>query len=277
MTDWNPVRKVGDHVSQPPFESLVATAGKRARRTRIITGVSVCCVLTAAGVSLAVARTDDPRTIGPAKAPSQGLPSANVDTSLPDGVRALPAPQAGQAPRPLAAGRYQVPLTGSLAFEVDLPRGTTADNDGLYLQMKDGILKVEAAGTAYGVPVDACHVQRIEPVGPTVQDLVTAIGKETVYRVSAPQPVDIDGAHGTYLEMRIPAAYDSTGCDGGQVGLPGNPDTTNNMPPGYAGGWWILDVDGQRVVAHQLCDHCGPGSTRDLTNAVRGITFTSTP
>ena len=40
--------------------------------------------------------------------------------------------------------------------------------------------------------------------------------------------------------------------------MPGNPGTSNNMAPGYVGDWWILDVDGQRVVVQQYCDGVTP-------------------
>jgi len=205
-------------------------------------------------------------------------PSAGAgDVALPDGVLALPVLGSGGEEPVLDAGRYQVPLSDALAFDVDLPQGTTAHDEGLYLDMPAGIIKVEAAGKGYGVPVDACHVQGIKPVGPTVQHLVTAIGKEPVYRVSAPEQVKIGGAGGTYLEIQVPTGYDASSCEGGQVGMPGNPDTRNNMPPGYVGDWWVLDVDGQRVVAQTFCDGCGRSAGDALTKAVQSITFTSTP
>ena len=45
----------------------------------------------------------------------------------------LPAPEAGGEFVTLDAGRYQVALNDTLAFEVDLPQDTYAHSDGLYL------------------------------------------------------------------------------------------------------------------------------------------------
>jgi hypothetical protein len=214
--------------------------------------------------------------------PSGGSPQAGQSTAtteivdLPEGVLPLPETPDGQEPAPLDAGRYHVPLGDSLAFEVDLSKGTTSNSDGLYLQSRKHILKVEAAGQEYGVPTDPCQVQYIEPVGPTVQDLVRAIRNQPIYRVTRSEPVTIGGAEGTYLEIRIPAAYDASSCQSSEVGLPGNPDTNNNMPPGYVGDWWILDVGGQRVVAQQLCDGCTASDRSRLARQVQGISFSPT-
>jgi hypothetical protein len=267
MTDLDQLREVGDLVSPPAFDSLRTIARKRSRRARIVTATATLSVLAALGSGVVLADSARDSSIRPARPPSPG-PSV-----LPDGALRLPATPDGQDPAPLEAGRYQVPLSSTLAFEVDLPQGTTANSEGLYLQSSSGILKVELAGKDYGVPSDPCQGQYIQPVGRTVQDLVQAIRHEPIYRVSRPEPVTIGGAHGTTVRIRIPAGYNAASCESGQVGLPGNPDTSNNVPPGYVGDWWILDVHGQRVVAQQLCDRC-TADQRDLTaRQVRSITF----
>jgi hypothetical protein len=51
---------------------------------------------------------------------------------------------------------------------------------------------------------DPCHAQYVAPVGRTVQDLVQAIRKQPIYRVSRPEPVTIGGAKGTHLQIGIP-------------------------------------------------------------------------
>jgi hypothetical protein len=209
---------------------------------------------------------------------SDAGPAATSTLPLPDGVHPLQPPDADGDPVPLVAGRYQVLLSDTLALEIDLAEGTLANEDGLYLDSKDGIIKVEAAGDVYGVPSDPCNDQFPLPVGATVDDLVAAVQDAPIYRVSRPQPVEIGGAAGTYLEIRIPAGYDSLPCKSSELGLPGNPSTSNNMPPGYVGGWWVLDVDGQRVVAQQFCGgRCPSGAADRLTTAVEGITFTAAP
>jgi hypothetical protein len=252
------------------------------RRTRML---QTSIALASVGILLgACGDTSDAagKTGGVAASPSSGSSqlgdgrSTAEAVSLPGGVLALPVTPEGQEPAPLDAGRYRVPLGHSLAFEVDLPQGTTSNSDGLYLQSSPNVLKVEPAGQEYGVPVDPCALQSIEPAGRTVQDLVEAIRQEPIYRVSQRERVTIGGAHGTHLLIRIPAGYDASSCESSQVGLPGNPDTSNNMPPGYAGDWWILDVHGHRVVAQQLCDGCTAAQRERVARQVEHITFPRT-
>lgn len=244
------------------------------RRSRIF---RTPIALAAVSILLTACSDTEADTNGKADESPASTSSPTEGIALPDGVLPLPEPDEGEEPAPLDAGRYHVPLSDSLAVEVDLPQNTTAHNDGLYLELEGSILKVEDAGDEYGVPTDPCSNQFVVPVGPTVQDLVDAIRDRPIYRVSRPEPVEVGGAEGTYLEIRIPAGYDSTLCEGGQVGLPGNPGTSNNMPPGYVGDWWILDVDGQRAVVQQLCEQCDADARDRTASTVQSITFTPTP
>jgi hypothetical protein len=191
-------------------------------------------------------------------------------------VLPLPERAPGESSVDLAGGRYRVPLDDTLAFEVDVPVGTTAHDDGLFIATKFFVLKTEVAGEAYGLPSDPCTGQYIEPVGPTVEDLVRAIRDLPVYQVTSPEPTGLGGAEGIYVEARVRRTYDASRCDGGAVQLPGNPTTAVSGPPPYIGRWWILDVDGQRVVVQQNCWGC---SVREFENAPRTpwtITFTPT-
>lgn len=216
-------------------------------------------------------KTDDPGSSASSTADESSTPTEQVD--LPDGVQALPERDPGADFATLAAGRYRIPLDDTLAFDVDVPAETYAHSDGLYLSHGPVVLKTEVAGEYYGVPDDACRDRRIEPAGPTVDDLVTAIRDTRPYQVSEPEDVRLDGHPGTYLEIRIPAGYDATSCRDGQVALPGNPSTYNNLEPGYVGYWWILDVDGQRVVVQQDCN-CSTDRLDRAAATPRSITFT---
>jgi len=197
---------------------------------------------------------------------------------LPAGVLALPEPDGDEDAVVLEAGRYRVPLSETLSFDVDVPPGTEASNGGLYLAVQETVLKVEAAGEDYGVPSDPCSAYTdIEPAGPTVDNLVGAIRKQPIYRAGRPEPIEFEGAGGQYFELRIPRGYDASSCRDGQVGLPGNPGANNNMSPGYVGHWWIVDVEGQRAVVQTLCNQCDPQTSEPITRMVQSITFTPTP
>jgi hypothetical protein len=198
------------------------------------------------------------------------------EADLPDGVVTLPVPGPGEDHPTLRAGRYRVPLSDTLAFDVDVPDETNAHDDGLFLATGSVVLKTEIAGEQYGVPSEACTEHFIEPVGPEVNDIVEAIRQETIYRVTRPQPVELGGAEGTYLEIRIPRSYDATKCEGRDVLTPGNPGTAVSWKPGYTGRYWILDIDGQRVVASQNCA-CPSQELSDALKIAQSITFTPTP
>jgi hypothetical protein len=191
-------------------------------------------------------------------------------------VLPLPETPEGQEPPPLDAGRYYPPLGNSLAFEVDLPQGTTSNSDGLYLQSSPNILKVGLAGKDFGVPADPCQGQYVEPAGTTVHGLVNAIRKQPIYQVSHVEPVTIGGAKGTHVQIAIPAGYDASKCSGGQVGLPGSPDTINTMPPGYVADWWVLNAHGHRVVAQEFCDSCTAHQRHRVARQVQNIFFRRT-
>lgn len=204
-------------------------------------------------------------------------PVAGED-ALPAGVVALPEPTAGTDYTVLSGATYRVPLSESLAIDVDLPAGTESDGRGLYLIHDGTVLKVEAAGDDFGVPSDPCNgFEDITPAGSTVDDVVQAIQDRSPYQVSRPEPVEIGGATGRYFELRIPSGFDASSCVDSQVGLPGNPGSNNNMAPGYVGQWWILEAEGQRAAIQTFCEKCGPDESTPLMAAVQSITFTATP
>jgi hypothetical protein len=276
MTDWDQLRRIGDHVSPEPFESLVATAHQRDRRLRIVMGGAMLTLLTVLGIGIWMIDDDQGRTIQPVKDPSH---SATPDrTKVPEGLLPLPTPDANDEAIVADAGRYRVPLNDTLSLDVDLPEKTTVNSGGLYLQLENTIVKPEVAGDTYGVPRDPCHsFNDLRPVGATVDDLVKAIREVPIYRTTRPRPVEIGGAAGQYLEVRVPAGYDASPCTDQQVGLPGNPGANNNMEPGYVGRWWILDVAGQRTVIQAFCAQCDDKTTRRTTRMVENATFALTP
>lgn len=246
------------------------------RRTRILrcTGTIAAMCLAVAGCS-DDADTPDPAAEAASPQPASAQPS---NLALPPGVLPLPEPDADDEVVITEPGRYRVGLTDTLTFDVELPPGTSVNSDGLYLAYKETVLKVEPAGERYGVPSDPCRgFESITAAGPSVDDLLSAIRAQSIYRTGRPMPVKLDGAPGRYVEVRIPATYDASTCRDGQVGLPGNPGTSNNMPPGYVSRWWILDVDGQRTVAQAFCGPCHRRALERVTTMAESITFTPTP
>jgi len=91
-------------------------------------------------------------------------------------------------------------------------------------------------------------------VGPTVDDMVTALRANTYYTSTTPQPVTIDGYAGKELELQLPDDSFST-CDKDDPSDPGGHAFVFSGPGLYAQGpanrWhlYILDVDGSRLIS----------------------------
>ena len=101
------------------------------------------------------------------------------------------------------------------------------------------------------------------PVGPSVDDLATALADLAPFRVtSAPENVSVYGYSGMHLELTVPDLPVSddgvfTGCDEGNLkswvgaidaGEPGDAFYGYNGEPGRTEEFWILDVDGTRLM-----------------------------
>jgi hypothetical protein len=101
--------------------------------------------------------------------------------------------------------------------------------------------------------VDGCtdHNLTEPPVGPTVDDLATALASLGPFVVTSPvRDVTKDGFSGKHLELTLPA-MDFTTCTGGEV-ISWDADALSYPFHGYLPRdieeYWILDVKGSRLV-----------------------------
>ena len=97
-----------------------------------------------------------------------------------------------------------------------------------------------------------------EPVGPSVDDLVTGLAELAPFQVtSRPKDVTVDGYRGKHLELTVPdlptdhAGF--VGCIGGNLnswggGPLGDEPFGGYTHPGFREEFWILDVEGTRLV-----------------------------
>jgi hypothetical protein len=132
--------------------------------------------------------------------------------------------------------------------------------------------------TVHGVYGDPCRWEGAAPeIGPTVDDLVEAVSQQRHTMVSAgPEPVTLDGHGGVRLTVRVPADLDDSRCTEGRYmfwnGSPG--DAHHQAPLGTTEQWWILDVDGQRVVLGTAATAGFPESdVAELTRMVESVRF----
>jgi hypothetical protein len=108
------------------------------------------------------------------------------------------------------------------------------------------------------------HAHAEPPIGPSVDDLATALGGLAPFQVTSPaEDVIVYGYSGRHLEWIVPELpvdgsgdqLTFTGCTGGQLMSWVAPwDTTSGdafygyTGPGYTEEFWILDVEGTRVM-----------------------------
>jgi hypothetical protein len=137
--------------------------------------------------------------------------------------------------------------------------------------------------TVVNLVTDGCrdHLAAVPPVGPTVDDVATALSEPAPFEVtSAPEDVTIYGYRGKHLELTVPdVAFDR--CDAGDLRSWIAPmDTAEEgdafygyTGPGYREEFWILDVDGTRLM---IAAERSPGSPpedlaelRDILGSIR--------
>ncbi len=105
---------------------------------------------------------------------------------------------------------------------------------------------------------DPCQWALLDPpVGPTVDDLASALADSPVFQATGARDVTVDGFEGKYIEFTVPD-YDEDECRRGRFGLwkedgPGGVGTGIRpnlwaQSPDQHNQVWILDVDGTRLV-----------------------------
>ena len=124
------------------------------------------------------------------------------------------------------------------------------------------------------------HLGADPPVGPSVDDLATALADLAPFRVtSPPEDVSIYGYSGQHLELTVPnlAVSDNvfTGCEDGKLmSWIGAIDTTPGdayygyTGPAYTEEFWLLDVDGDRLM---IAAEQSPGSPPKDIEELRDI------
>lgn len=231
--------------------------------------------------------------------------AATVQLSEPS-AETTPTAAANASPATLAAGEteldagtYRLDLTGLTVGSDPYPEFSVTVSEG-WLSM-DGwaLARPSSADDTPSVAVtfwdvdevyaNSCDWREAEvEIGDGVDDLVDALLDVPDRRPSDPEPVEVDGYEGTYLEWSVPQslAFDEKGnfasCDGDGTGNldfrswtgAGWASTRYHQGPGQVDRLWVLDVDGQRLVIDAFSM---PWATADevdeLMAIVESITF----
>jgi hypothetical protein len=185
--------------------------------------------------------------------PRTGTSPTTQTSSNPEQAGTGGAKPVGSEGGPIVPGTYRFSFLADADVEtpdalVDVPSGFVASDDGYdwYVVSPDGDTTL-GLWTVGKVDRDACRDAETDATdpGPSVKNLADALVAQKSTRASEPKQVTLDGHRGLYVELASPR--DISSC-GKYPGLWRNPER-----PIYGGGQvdrvWILDVDGQRLVA----------------------------
>lgn len=230
-----------------------------------LTGLMVSGLLLGACNASAPAASSRPSQVSPATSSATPSPSPTPSETACHGIGDFESLAAGAAcwieiktaeDTPIRV-RYTIPAAGWFAFigsAKDVGEGQDAERVGVLI------------ADIWNLSTDACDQQwaLMPPVGPTVEDLAVALTQLPPFEVSSP-PAEVTayGYSGTHLQLRIPhdqpfdeesRAFD--GCMDGVLASwkspPLNPAFYGYVAPGDTEDFWILDVEGTRVVIAAL-------------------------
>jgi predicted small lipoprotein YifL len=226
-------------------------------RSRWVLAVTLIFALTGCGSGAAPATTTPPTT----------PPTTQRDSSPAEGIpNIMDLPALG----PIDPGTYfmdpDLDPSTPLRVVYEVPAEGWSMWSGAVKFGDDGHVAVSIV-TVTNLVSDGCrdHSHAEPPVGPTVDDLATALADLAPFQVtSPPKDVTVYGYDGKHLELTVPddLAVDEsrddrrfTACLGGQIKSWVAPyDTTQGdayygyTDSGYTEEFWIIDVEGIRLM-----------------------------
>ena len=237
-----------DHLA-PDLERELTTVFRRAHRRRQARVVGA--TLLAAAVLAAVAWFGDIGGLVRGSGPPEPIKTPKVTV-------VTPQPMAG-IDGPLEAGPWVMPMWGNDPDSlpravVEVPEGYGSTGGWAVDRGADG--DPENYGTVsfwsvFRVVRDPCEGVIMYDPGPGVRDLARALHGQRRMTTTAPTAVSVDGYRGLYLEVRFPTDESRmTGCHSSEYDLwstDGGGLYSSDIA-GTVSRFWILDVDGTRVV-----------------------------
>jgi hypothetical protein len=183
-------------------------------------------------------------------------------------------PTASPIPRlngqdPLSPGRYQVNASIPAIVTVEVPSGWVAGGDwvvaGPATDPDNGItIRFYTIPNIAVDPLSPAAGNLDPPVGPTVDDLVQAIVAHPAWTASEPTEITIDGRDGQLVTIRIPLDAPLPADSEGEFYFYADPAGGGiwGWLPGQTFDWYIVDVDGQRLIIDAF--HYPDASPEDL-------------
>jgi len=223
---------------------------------RLVVAAAAVVVVAVVGYQLLIS----PNTGGPAPVASP------TPTSTPTPAAFSDQPGGGEA---LAPGSYVITHVSPFRITITVPSGWYKGRYdwALFADADNSSINFGAVDNLYA---DPCHIDlgfRDPAVGPTVADLVTALGTVPGLEASPPSDVTVAGHAGKLIELTGPLSWD--GCfDEPRVWQMNGGDFMPAPESTYGFRAWILDVDGTRLVIATLIR---PDATADTLAELEGM------
>lgn len=246
---------------------------------------AVAVVLLIGAASMALVGTPPNATANPTAMPTATAATAPTSPgSTPVGVPPL-------VTGPLAAGRYRTEFPSS-PVTVDLTVGDgwhAGDSFGVkgsstpwfvrYLWNPPVYSHSMSFHTVGNVNTDACDwegTQPDPPVGPTVDDFVTALDAQQNSHMSRPVDVVLGGYAGKRVDLLVGEPYTCSPSEQPLVGWvrpDGQPGVPFGDPSQIPVTLWILDIEGQRVLIVSFHDGSA-GAEAEVMGVLDSMEFT---
>lgn len=140
----------------------------------------------------------------------------------------------------------------TLALPDDWVRGGWLVNNGGNTRTTLTAIQIWAVDDAYADPCQWADTTLDPPLGPTVDDLATALENQ-LNREATVSDIALDGYTGKLVEMTVPADAVFSDCDSGAFRSWVGPSGPRfHQGPGQQDDVYILDVDGFRLVIDAL-------------------------
>jgi hypothetical protein len=217
---------------------------------------------------LASCSEDDPSSATEAP-PTQAPDSSESETAEPDYTVLEVTPRYGPGRWALTArGDQEAPIA-----VFDVPQGVEGRENLLWVSADTFANLMYAAPSR--VPSDPCdHGAPSEPLGPTVEDLATALAAQKRTTATAPAAAELGGYRGLYLELTVDRA-DLRRCpDGLLIWQTADAGDDRVLESPSTDRYWILDLGDRRVVLNAMSE---APSTDDvvatLVETTESVTF----
>lgn len=180
--------------------------------------------------------------------------------------------------RLVGPGSWALPATGDPEAPLavfDVPAGFAGREAFVWAEVDTfANITYEAPSRVFTDPCDADAPSR--RVGPTVEDLATKLVQQGRGSTTEPVATEVDGHNGLYLERTV-TARDLDACkspDGPRIWETPARDSVRRADVSLVDRYWILDVDGRRIVLSVLTqDGTDDETIESLTSVAEAAQF----